>query len=99
MQENNQPPIKINEEKLLKRLKKEARETIDRVESGLYEKVYNYRREEIIKLYPDENEDVAKNAALKILEQMREEDMDKYDKAKEFLERIKKSEGKNVLVA
>lgn len=96
MQEKNPT---INEEKLLKRLKKEAGETIERVESGLYEEVYNYRRKEIIKFYPDENEDVARNAALKILEQMKEEDMAKYNKAKEFLKRLKEAETKKMAMA
>lgn len=73
---------------LLKRVKRQAAETVERVESGLYQKVYDYRKEEIKKFYPDSNEIIAKNAALNLLEQQKEEDMMKYQKAKKFLERI-----------
>lgn len=84
----------INEEKLLKKLKREASETIERVESGLYDKVYNYRKSEIEKFYSDESEEVAKNAAIRILEQNKEEDMLIYQKAKSFLQRHQKPEEK-----
>lgn len=84
----------INEEKLLKKLKREASETIERVESGLYNKVYDYRKNEIEKFYSDESEEVARNAALRILEQNKEEDMLKYEKAKLFLQRLQEPEEK-----
>lgn len=72
---------------LLKKVKKEAAETVRRVESGLYQKVYDHRRAEINKFYSDISEIVAKNAALNLLKQQREEDMVKYQKAKKFLEK------------
>jgi len=85
MQEKNRP---VNEEKLLKKVKREAPETIERVENGLYEKVYSYRKQEIEKFYADENETIAKNAALRLLEEIKEEDMAKYAKAKNFIKSL-----------
>ena len=85
MQEKNRP---VNEEKLLKKVKREALETIERVENGLYEKVYSYRKQEIEKFYADENETIAKNAALRLLEEIKEEDMAKYAKAKNFIKSL-----------
>lgn len=90
MQGENQ--LMINEEKLLKRMKRRATEVIERVESGLYDEVYNYRKREIENLYSDENEIVARKAALRMLEQMKVEDMATYQKAKEFLNRLKQPE-------
>jgi carbamate kinase len=94
MQENQ---LKINGEKMLKKIKKEAMETIQRVEGGLYDKVYNHRKKEIENFYSEENDEVAKNTALGLLEQIKEEDMAKYKKAKKFLERLLSEEELKIL--
>lgn len=77
----------INEEKLLKKLKREAAKIIREVESGLYDRMYDFHKKEIEDFY-DDSDKVARDQMLILLEQDKQTIMEKYKNAKLLLERI-----------
>jgi hypothetical protein len=72
----------------LRRMKRAAEKVVTLVEDGLLEKEYLLQKKIIKNQYPEEEEIVAREAALLILEQEYIEDIQKYQRCKRFLKRI-----------
>lgn len=72
----------------LRRMKRAAEKMVTLVEDGLLEKEYLLQKKIIKNQYPEEEEIVAREAALLILEQEYIEDIQKYQRCKRFLKRI-----------
>lgn len=72
----------------LRRMKRVAEKVVTLVEDGLLEKEYLLQKKIIKNQYPEEEEIVAREAALLILEQEYIEDIQKYQRCKRFLKRI-----------
>ena len=71
----------------LRRMKRAAEKVVTLVEDGLLKKSIFYRKDNKNQ-YPEEEEIVAREAALLILEQEYIEDIQKYQRCKRFLKRI-----------
>lgn len=69
-------------------MKRAAEKVVTLVEDGLLEKEYLLQKKIIKNQYPEEEEIVAREAALLILEQEYIEDIQKYQRCKRFLKRI-----------
>ena len=72
----------------LRRMKRAAEKVVTLVEDGLLEKEYLLQKKIIKNQYPEEEEIVAREAALLKLEQEYIEDIQKYQRCKRFLKRI-----------
>ncbi len=80
---------------LLRKMQKTAEKVVTLVEKGLLEKEYLLQQEMIKNQYPEEEEVVARNAALLMLEQDYNEDIQKYQHCKKLLKRIEALNKKN----
>lgn len=69
-------------------MKRAAEKVVTLVEDGLLKKEYLLQKKIIKNQYPEEEEIVAREAALLILEQEYIEDIQKYQRCKRFLKRI-----------